>query len=330
LLGSNNRIRHRLELRDHVQMLIERGEAHAHRVDAHMCRAQIAPRGDLRCPLIGGGQPRTNAHVDAKRRRIAAFLAQIAVQLLDHHAALIQRHGVGHPAITQPRHAPQHSIRPTAKPHRDRALDGHRIQPGIADRVEFTGKRDQRIGPQPFEQRDLLRAAPPARVEVLAQRLVFDRVPADAHTQPHPPPGQHIERRGLLGDQRGLALGQHQDTGHKFKAIRDRRQMAEQHKHLVEQALVRIGAAPPAGAIRIRAQHMIVGQHVVIAQRFHLPGIGPHISGIGADLGLGKDNAQFHHSCSLYGNRSIQCCRTLPPPVYPGRKSRRHLCNLYD
>ena len=81
-----------------------------------------------------------------------------------------------------------------------RALEGH-----------------HRLGPELAHDRDLLADAAAAGVEVLVQRLVLDVVPADAHAQAQAPAGEDVDRRGLLGHQRGLALRQDDDAGHQLE-----------------------------------------------------------------------------------------------------------------
>ena len=55
------------------------------------------------------------------------------------------------------------------------------------------------LRPEPPQQRDLRVHALAARVEVLAQRLVLERVPADAEPEPQPAAGEHVDLRRLLG-----------------------------------------------------------------------------------------------------------------------------------
>ena len=70
-----------------------------------------------------------------------------------------------------------------------------------------------RLGPQSSEQRDLLVHACPSVREILAERLVFDGVPAEADAEAEPAAGEQIHLRGLLGHERGLALGKDDDPG---------------------------------------------------------------------------------------------------------------------
>ena len=76
-----------------------------------------------------------------------------------------------------------------------------------------------RLGQQPAQQRDLLVHPPPAVGERLAERLVLDGVPADADAEPEAAVGQQVDLGGLLGDERGLALGQDDDPGDQLERV---------------------------------------------------------------------------------------------------------------
>src|SRR5262249_24738478 len=78
-------------------------------------------------------------------------------------------------------------------------------------------------------------AAP--RVEILVEGLVLDVVPADAHAEAQAPASQHVHSRGLLGHQRGLALGQDHDAGDQLELLGTGAQEPEQTEHLVAGAL---------------------------------------------------------------------------------------------
>ena len=67
---------------------------------------------------------------------------------------------------------------------------------------------------------------PAAFTERHPQCLVLDCVPPEADPQADPAVGQQIDLGGLLGDERGLPLGQENHAGHKFQA-RARGEVAE-------------------------------------------------------------------------------------------------------
>ena len=79
--------------------------------------------------------------------------------------------------------------------------------------VEFAVEGHRRLGPQAPQQLDLLLGPLAPVAEVLAERLVLDRVPADADAQPEPAAAEQVDLGGLFGDQRGLALRQDDDPG---------------------------------------------------------------------------------------------------------------------
>src|SRR3546814_1099919 len=67
-----------------------------------------------------------------------------------------------------------------AEPDRDRSLHRQRVQAGLVDPVPSAVERDQILRPERAEQSDLLLDPAAAGLEVLAERLVLDRVPADS------------------------------------------------------------------------------------------------------------------------------------------------------
>src|SRR5207245_7710861 len=87
-----------------------------------------------------------------------------------------------------------------------------------------------RLGPQLSHDGDLLADAAATRVEVLVQGLVLDMIPADAHAESQAPSGEDVHRRGLLGHQRSLALGQDDDAGDQLEALSAGAEVAEQNE----------------------------------------------------------------------------------------------------
>ncbi len=72
---------------------------------------------------------------------------------------------------------------------------------------------DDRVGPELAEQLDLLGQAGPALSERYAEGVVLDLVPADADAEPQAAAGEDVDLGGLLGDEGGLALREHEDAG---------------------------------------------------------------------------------------------------------------------
>jgi hypothetical protein len=119
-----------------------------------------------------------------------------------------------HPAVRQAPNAAEHRLGGSGRrlgtpdPDRNRLLHRQGVEPCVGNAIPLALERDQRVGPQPAQQPNLLRLPAATRVEVDAQRLVLDFVPANADTQPQPPTAEHIDRGRLLGYQYGLPLRQ--------------------------------------------------------------------------------------------------------------------------
>ena len=158
---------------------------------------------------------------------------------------------------------------------------------------------DRRIGPERAQDRDLLLAPRAAIAEVFVQAVVLDLVPADPDPQAEATAAQQIERRGLLGDERGLPLRQDHHAGHQLDPPGQRRQIAVEDEDLVERGLAVVRAAP-VGARRARGtEHMIEDQDVVVACPFRrLRPIADH-ERVVADLRLRERRADAHTSFPL-------------------------------
>ena len=103
-------------------------------------------------------------------------------------------------------------------------------------------------------------------MEVLAQGLVLDVVPADAHAEAQAAAREHVDRRRLLGDQRGLALGQDEDAGDELEALSACAQVAEQDEDLVERGLVGVGwAAAGVETLQVGAHHVVEDEQMIVA-----------------------------------------------------------------
>jgi hypothetical protein len=133
---------------------------------------------------------------------------------------------------------------------------------------------------------------PPGR-EVLAQGLVLDGVPPDAHAQAERATGQQVDLGGLLGHQHGRSLGEDGDAGDQFER-RAGGEVAEQHERLVERGVDVVGTAPVWVHGRIRSHHVVVGHHVPVAEFLHALAIGTDAADVGTDLRLGEYHADIH------------------------------------
>jgi len=89
-------------------------------------------------------------------------------------------------------------------------------------------------------------------VDVLAERLELDRVPADADAQAQPSPREDVDRGRLLGDEGRLTLGQDENAGGQLDAPRDRGAEREEGEGLVEGVPVVVLAVPTPVASSMR------------------------------------------------------------------------------
>ena len=85
---------------------------------------------------------------------------------------------------------------------------------------EWKSPSNSTVGARPerAQQGDLLLDAPAARMEVLAERLELDVVPADADAEPQAPAAEVVDLGRLLGDERRLALRQADDRPSRARA----------------------------------------------------------------------------------------------------------------
>ena len=161
-----------------------------------------------------------DAAFEADAGGVPAGLVGVTADAVDHLAAFIAQGKQRKPAVGEPRDAAhghvegRRTTRGTgADPDRDRALHRQRLDAGMADPVPLALIIDNLLRPQQAQHLDLLLAALAARTPVLVQRLVFDRIPADANAQPQTPAAEHVNLRRLLGHQRRLPLRQDDDAG---------------------------------------------------------------------------------------------------------------------
>ncbi len=184
-----------------------------------------------------------------------------------------------------------------ADPDRNRPLHRQRRQPGGGHGLVLAFGRHRPLGPQPAQQRNLLGHPPTAIGEVLTERLILHRVPAQADPEAEVAIGQQVDLGGLLGDQRRLALRQDDDAGDELK--RDQRgKVAERDERLVESRVDVIRPGPRLVNGRVRAEHVVVGENVGEAELLHPLAVGAYSAAIGSDLGLRKDHPYIHDCLS--------------------------------
>ena len=169
------------------------------------------------------------------------------------------------------------------------------------------------LAPEPLHQRDLRVHALPARVEVLAQRLVLERIPAHSEPEPQPATGEHVDLRSLLGGERGLPLRQDDDAGDELDRPRARGNEPEQHERLVKRLR----------GVVVLADHVVerddVLEALVLGRRRELP----DRARIVADLVLGEDDADLHDRHRV--THAVLCSLTqdLLPRLAHGSRSPR-------
>src|SRR3546814_20280998 len=93
-----------------------------------------------------------------------------------------------------------------AEPDRDRSLHRQRVQAGLVDPVPSAVERDQILRPERAEQSDLLLDPAAAGLEVLAERPVLDRVPADSDAETETASRPDLHPGTLLGPPRVRAV----------------------------------------------------------------------------------------------------------------------------
>ena len=171
------------------------------------------------------------------------------------------------------------------------------------DAVELAGEIDQGFKPQLAHEADLFVEDLEARGIVDVQRLELDRVGAGADAEDQATTAEHGDLRGLLGDERRLALGEDEDAGGQRDARGEGGHVGEQGKRLPEHVLVGVVLMSDQvlAAELLRADRMIVGDDAIEAEAFG--GLGPvaHGDGVVADLGGREDRAEFHGS----GSRNV-------------------------
>ena len=94
------------------------------------------------------------------------------------------------------------------------------------------------VGPKLAHHLDLFGATGAPVLEVHAQGLVLDGVPADADAKAQPAAAEDVYLGGLLGYQRRLALGQDEDAGHQAHAGGDGGEVAHGGQRFMHHRLV--------------------------------------------------------------------------------------------
>src|SRR5262249_15005661 len=140
---------------------------------------------------------------------LAAFGFDHAAQPFENLQHVVARRpAVGHEAVAVLSDALQRLLGMAAKPYRHLARLRARSDAAVAQLVTLALEGEAFRGAQRLHELHLLGRAHAAGMEVHAEALEFDLVPADTDAQPKAALAQGIERGRLLGDQRRLALCQ--------------------------------------------------------------------------------------------------------------------------
>ena len=105
--------------------------------------------------------------------------------------------------------------------------------------------------------------------------VVLDLVPARADAEVEAVARQHGQLGRLLGDERGLALGEDQHRRRHLQRLGDGGDEGEERERLVERDVLVVGALEAAGAVGVGAEHVVVHEEVVDALRPRGPGRRP-------------------------------------------------------
>src|SRR6266850_2680472 len=134
------------ESAQHVEVSVGEAEAGAPRLTDDRACAECLPRAHLLRPSVGALATDADAAFQRQPGGIAPRLARVLVHTLDDGPAARVGRQVRAPAVGEPRDAPQRRLgrrrltagAPDTEPDRDRPLDRHRIEPGVADPMELT------------------------------------------------------------------------------------------------------------------------------------------------------------------------------------------------
>jgi hypothetical protein len=275
-------------------MVAGRGEAGAHRVDAHVGGAEPLPAFDLLGPGVGIAVREADTTFDTDILRLSAGLIDVFVKAGHRLVGAVVEAELREPAVGDAGRALDDGLGIAAHPDRDRPLDGKRQDAGLVDAVPASFEVDHFLGPQGAHNGDLLTDAAASGREVFAQGLVLDRVPANRDAQPQTSAGEHVDLGRLFRNQHCLSLGQDDDAAHELEALGDGAEVGKEDKGLVEAALVGVGAgAPAAGTVGIGADYVVIGEKMVVTEALGRLSVIAENDRVRANFGLGKDNADL-------------------------------------
>src|SRR5262245_39631401 len=181
--------------------------------DREMRGSQHLPGLHLGEPILGLLAGQGDTPLDANSRWVTASLAGVGPHAGEGLLAGVAWREHGKPAIGQAANAAQGCFgrnrlrRPAGPdPDGDGTLHGQGIQTSMADLMPLSLELHHLLRPQRSQYGNLLLTASPPVVEILAQGLVLDGIPANTNPQPQSTTAEHVDFCSLLGHEGGLAL----------------------------------------------------------------------------------------------------------------------------
>ncbi len=264
-----------------------------------VARAGLAPATGVLGHLVVVAGAVLHPALELEVRHVAARLRRPLPDDLERPLQSAPRTGLGEPAVGDPAHAAQCGGGIGADPDRDGTLHRQRRQPGGLNVVEASVHGHAPLGPQGAQHGDLLLQDGTSLLERHPQRVVLHLVPADPEPEPEAAAAEQVDLGRLLGEQRRLALGPDQDGGREGE-VRAAGQVREHRQRLAEGVVDRVGTAEIAVHRRVRAEHVVVGRQVGVAEVRDRLSQGADCAPVAAHLGLGEDDADVH-------GRSLPC-----------------------
>jgi len=244
-------------------------------------------------PAVRGAAPRLCLRLDPEARPVAPVRVQMSVEHLEPFLRRVVGSHERNPAVTDARGALDDRVYASPEPDRDLA-GGQRVEPGLRNAVPLPLEADRVPAPELAHERDLLFLALAPVVEVLAERLVLDRVPSGPDPQAQPAAREYIDLGCLLGHERRLTLRQDQHCGDQLDRVRHACEVAKGHEGLVKRGVLVVGAVPPAGSVPVRAEHVVVDQQVAIPEPLGRLGEVPDRRRVVSYFRLREYHAEFH------------------------------------
>src|SRR4030095_9123754 len=268
-----------MEGADGVDVCLWGREASAHRIYGHVAGTQSTPRFDTLLPCVFVQALDTDPGINTKIFAIAASFFEVAVELLNIRFSVVVRCPTSrHPPITEPCSALEGRLGSTPEPDGDGTLHGQRIDPGVVNDVVRGLVLGQRLGRELAQHLNLFFSPASTRLKFLAERVVLDVIPANPDAKTQTSPTQHVDLCSALGDQGGLALRQDENTRHQSESRGDGSEKSEEDHGLMERMLISIRPREFWFTIRMRPEHVVVDEQIVIAKS--LGGLGVIFDGL--------------------------------------------------